>query len=140
MHTREILQTKSVDELRTIAHSMGLTPHHRTGSPKLIESILQLSTTVQPSDIYQAPQTKPEPVAHDNTPDQILQAVSKYVQKGVKVEFLEDGSWFFSYRGREDTGSPKIPLGVIVGKCEQVAKGGYIPRIVDINGSKAMAV
>ncbi|MFK5283731.1 hypothetical protein ACI3PL_29560, partial [Lacticaseibacillus paracasei] len=55
---------------------------------------------------------KPAPVVVEEQPgDAVLEAVQAFVDKGMRVTFLDDGkSWAFAYANKIDTGSMSMPL------------------------------
>lgn len=131
----DTLKTKTRAELLEICANLNIKAHHKAKDETLIERILSQPVAYQNEAMRPAAdRIAPD---HDNTPDQVLEAIKTYAAKdGFKANFNEDQStWHFSYRGREDSGTLKMPMKVIVMKAEQVSRGALHPPMdKDRNG------
>ncbi len=67
-------------------------------------------------------------IAHNNTADQVRQAIEPLVAKHAGFEQIyNDVSWTFRCKGAEDSGNLNIPLRLIKVKAETVARGARKP-------------
>ena len=144
LYTRDLLQTKGIEELRAISVSVGIVPHHASKEPKIIEGILSTQHAIDPSERH----TKPEEPrmednvvqVYNNTPEEVQDAVREAVgnKQGFKMRF-DETSWTFEYRGRMDSGTLKQSMKRIIKCAQQVAKGGYAPAKTKVNGETVLA-
>jgi len=120
---REILKTKSVDELRAILVSKGIDYHPRHKAETLIDMIASLDFTIQPSD---RTNKKPEPKQKDEivklTEAEIVTALQPFIAKGLNVTTDQD-CWYMSCRGREDSGNLHMPLETLKRIATHVVRG-----------------
>lgn len=137
-----VLKSKQLPELRSILASKGHKWHPREKAETLIQRIQQIDLVIQPSDKYTKEDTmksKKKTVSFNNTQEEILKEIQEYTDKGLKVDFLEDGCWTFSYKGAMDSGTSKQPLSVIKRKAELVSKGARKPVKVKIGEDIVMS-
>lgn len=114
----------TTEELRKLADTLGLKPHHKASDETVINQIMQ-----QPMSRIEAAINgkveKPVVVASVNTKEQVLESIKKFTEKeGFSASFNDkDNTWHFKCRGAEDSGNLSIPLKVIVTKADMVSKG-----------------
>lgn len=120
--SREELLLKTREELVEIAAKFNIDPHHRSKPETIVEQILEQAMHLnKPKE--SAPQ-KEKPILVFNTQEQVLEAIEHYLSKdGFVCRFLPDNTWYFSFQGREESGSMSVPLSIIKIKAMNVAKG-----------------
>jgi len=139
-YAKEQLTPKSREELRAILVSLGQPPHHMAKEPSMIESIMRIQNTIQPSDLGEKEESvkAPAPVI-TLTADEIMVVVQPMIQRGLKVSFLDDGkTWHFKNGVAEDSGSVTIPLTVIEQRAYSLMRA-RLPARVDVDGVKMLA-
>lgn len=139
---RDLLQTKTVGELRSTLVSMGANWHSKEKAPKLIDRIMELSLAVQPDQKLKeeqmqanrkyVPPVKPGPHSQED----VLKAVKPFTDRGLEAQFSPDGeTWHFQRNKKvinrdgqtilvtkEDSGNMRIPLGNIK-RCAEMVMG-----------------
>lgn len=126
------LASRPLADLRTLAAQYGIPTHHRAKAETVARLIMEKVS--QPPKVErtleQAPQpVKSIPVMH--TEDDVRKAIAAFTGKdGFIAQFLPDGTWFFAYRGAEESGHMSVPLRVIRMKAESIAKGSRKPVTV----------
>lgn len=122
-HTIESLSGKDLLELREIATKLKIKPHHNAKEATIIRQILQ-QPKAYVRDAMEHVGTTPTAPVHDNTEEQVMEAIKTFVDKdGFEVEFPGDNTWIFKYKGAEESGNMSIPLRLIKQKAGFVARG-----------------
>lgn len=125
------LEQKTEKQLRAIAKELKVKLHHRAGTRSIIQQIRkQQKHRVEAAAVIQADheQRLAEPKL-SNSEDDILQAIAPYTKiEGFIAEFPKDGTWIFTCRGAQDSGSMDIPLRIIKNKAMYVSKGRRVLR------------
>jgi hypothetical protein len=122
-YTQEELSTKNLDELKEIAKKLKIKSHPSIKEANLIKKILQQPQAYVRDAMKHQAETPVAPVDH-NTPEEVMEVIKTFAEKpGFEVEFPEDGTWIFRYRGAEESGNLAIPIRVIKQKAMFVARG-----------------
>lgn len=123
---KQLADENNIAELRQIAMTQGLTPHHAMKAKTVAKMILdKVANPVKQEQALKHPaeQTK-KAEAVLNTQEQIEFACKAFfVKEGFKATFNDDGTWHFAFRGAEDSGHMTVPLRVIKMKAEMVSHG-----------------
>lgn len=152
---RDILASKTRDELRTMLVQKGASYHHNEKAEKLIDRLLEISMTLQP-DFKEPPvqqQTQPrkvEPIT-PATQEQVMEKIQHFKDQGLQVKFSEDGKQFHFRRKagvlrekdksgliterpiiKEDSGTMMQPLERIVKCAQHVMAGGAMSDVTTI--------
>jgi hypothetical protein len=118
---------KATDEQKSIAKKLKI-----KHSPNINADTLQRRIDAQPvaykNDAMKHVSQQAVAAVYENTPEEVDEAIAKYIKDGFKATYPGDGTWHFSYRGREECGNLAIPLRVIVMKAQNVAKGPLVLR------------
>lgn len=137
-HTREELQAKPEAELREIADKLKIKLHHKAGPDSIIEKIVAQPIAYQRDAMKHVAEKVAAPV-FDNTEEEILEAIRPFRKEGFDIKFPGDGTWIFSYKGREESGNMHIPLRVIRGKAENVSRGALRLKQMMFDGELIIA-
>lgn len=110
------------DILAQHATQLGIKVHHKAKA-ETIKALIEQHEMNKPQ--MQHPATMPrEAVVHNNSADEIKEAIQRYVKEGFVTTIDEKaGTWHFAYKGAEDSGNVHMPLRVIAMKAEMVSKG-----------------
>lgn len=115
-----------IEELRNLAISQGLKPHHRAKPMTLAQAIIDHVSAAppQPQNMkHPAERAQPAPLKI-HTPDEVRKDCAEYLDKdGFEAIFREDNTWHFKYKGAEDSGHMSTIMRVIKLKAMTVAQG-----------------
>ncbi len=130
----DALENKSLDELKAIAKKLNITHGGNIKAETLLMKIKQ-QPQAYVRDSMKHVATTPVPPSHVNTPEQVLDAIKPYMKEGFDARFPNDGTWTFSYKGRDDSGNLSIPLRIIKMKAEMVSRGRMAPKSFGRDGT-----
>lgn len=137
--TREEYLSLPREEIVEICKSLNINAHHKSKTETLVDKILSQPKAYQEDALKHPAERAKHEEEHNNTKEQVLEAIKHYSNKqGFEVSFPDEQSWAFSYRQKEDTGSLKIPLRVIVMRAEMVAQGAKLPPMDSDRNGKFM--
>lgn len=106
----EMLQIKTIHEVRALVKQKGLRWAKTEKKVQLIERLMEIPEPIKPKE---PTEPKPEVVIHTATQDEILDALKDNLARSMKIRF-DDDSWHMrAPSGREDSGSLTMPLTVI---------------------------
>lgn len=152
-----MLEDKSLDELRAMADTLGVTYHHKTGAETLRAKInqQQASRVGVAAEALLHPAELPQPVKDVSTEDQVMKLVRPMLaaRPGLQIRFVDEPeghqTWHarFRYKGeegrgpwKEDSGPMDMPLRSIRDKIEMVSQpvrvAGTLNREFDGGGEK----
>lgn len=118
------------DQLLEIAERLKIKVHHKAKDETIIMKIMQQPVAYQ-NAAMEHPASAPIAASLLNTPEQVMEAISTYVEKeGFEAKFPGDGTWIFSYKGVSESGNLSIPLRIIKMKAESTARGKRGPALV----------
>lgn len=129
MISKELMNIKPMAEVRQIATGLKLGWAKDEKKASIIDRIVELQSTAQPSDIKPV-EPKQEAVALPQVSEKleeaiILDAVKAYRAKGMHVSFNEHG-WKFKLGNREDSGNYSIPITTVRRCAEMVCKASVV--------------
>lgn len=131
---KQLATENKLDELRQIAMTQGLTPHHAMKAQTVAKMILdKIANPVKQSETLKHPAEQPiKKDAVPHTEDEVRKACAPYITKeGFEAKFLDDQTWHFKFKGAEDSGHMTVPLRAIRMKAEMVAQGRRVPMGVN---------
>jgi len=105
----ELLQLKTIHEVRALTTQKGLRWANTDKKVKLINNLMEIPDPIKPEDVKPAP----EIVVHTATHDEILEAIKDNLARGLQIKFTDDGWHMRAASGREDSGGLTVPLNVI---------------------------
>ncbi len=122
-------------ELKQLAGKMGLSVHHKAGKERIIKQIMEKSllsqiNPAQPDEVFKGEDMRPKAVKNNAKPEydyteaDVREACKVFLEKdGFQAQFPGDGTWIFTYKGAQDSGTLKQPMSRIKMKASNVAKG-----------------
>ena len=115
------------DTVKKVAKKLNI--KHNADAPveHIQNMIAQQPVASQRDAMRHVAETTAQPVFY-NSPDEVEAAIEKYKKEGFVAKYGDDNTWYFSYKGCEDSGNLSIPLRVIVMKAEMVSKGRRLLR------------
>lgn len=125
---KEELQALPLERLKEIASSLNITVHHKAKPETIIHQIMQQPKAYLDDAMKHVAELPKDATIH-NTPEMVTEAIKEFASKeGFKVQFLEDNTWYFAYKGSEESGNMSIPLRIIKEKARFVARGRIAPK------------
>lgn len=117
-----MLKTKSIHELRVIAQTFGVTDTLSKDSQQLIDAIEQKQRGMvkEPKAVPLRPEydarLMTKPPSKKSTESDIRDLLKDHIRVGLHLEFTDQETWAMSHGNKNDTGSVRMPLRVIL-KC-----------------------
>lgn len=158
--TRDILEGKTVDELRTMLVAKGAGYHHNEKQQTLIDRLLEITMTMQPTprepDMNMQTQQTATPLQPKGaipalTPAEVMAKIEHYKSQGLQIKFSDDGLlWHFKRHAgvlrekdkagviterpiiKEDSGTMRQPLERIVACAKHVMAGGALSDVMSV--------
>lgn len=130
----EELKALPKEELVRIAAIYNVPASIEAESDLIAKAIIEKLT--QPEPMRHVAEKPTSPV-HNNTPDQVREAIAPYIAKeGFNAEFSEqENTWTFTCKGASDSGNLSIPLRVIKQRAESVSRGRRAPMSFGKDGT-----
>lgn len=120
------LNNKTIFELRSIAEGYGIPDVFSRTAPQLIADIQRRQTKEEiapdfapPSQNQYDTRLMTKRPARDTGKEYALEILKGYIDKGLQVTFPDPDKWHMYFKGKEDTGTLRMPPRTIL-KC---AKG-----------------
>lgn len=115
-----MLENKSIHQLRGIAQSFGITDIFSKTDIQLRQEISLKQEALSPAKLEAPP--KPEydarlmtkPPSKQSDRELALEVLKPYIDKGLHVDFPNEEEWHMRWGKREDTGTLRMPLRVIL--------------------------
>lgn len=115
-----MLNEKSLTELRTIAHGLGVEDIFSKSVASLIQEIEKAHKELIPTPKVSVPiEYKTISTAPECDKDELMELLQPYIQRGLKVA-IADETWRFSYGKRQDTGTLRMPIRTALRKAQEV--------------------
>lgn len=106
------LSLKTRDELEHIANKLGLVVTPSEQEHDIADRIALVTTQIAPSKLGLVGAIEENPDEPFSRKEMMI-ALSGHIKAGLKVK-IEDGSWYFSYGLKSDSGTLQQPLKVIL--------------------------
>jgi hypothetical protein len=128
---------EDIQQLREVASALGIKVDNRMTEASLKSKIAaQQSHRVE--EVLQHRAEISLDTAPLNTEEEVRSAIARYTagkEDDFKVRFNPDDTWYFHYKGAEDSGHMSMPLRAIQMKAETVSKGRRAPRSLGKDGT-----
>ena len=126
----EELKSRDVKSLRELAAQYGIRTHHKNTAETVAKLIFEFVANQPKVEAMKHPAEMPVKAPPKmNTEAEVREAIAKQLEKpGFVAEFLPDDTWYFKYKGAEESGHMTVPLRWIKIKAEGVARGAVNPR------------
>jgi hypothetical protein len=122
------LDNKSIHDLRMMAQSFGVTDLTSKTKKQLIQAIelKQFGLLPEPEVIIPKPEydarLMTRPPSKMSIEDDILKILDPYIKMGLHVDFPDEESWRMRHGKREDNGTKRMPLRIVLGCAERIMK------------------
>lgn len=119
---------KTIVELRAMAHALGCKFTFADNEAMLRRKIDEAVQKKAPPAATYDPVTAPDwrlttrPPARWCDQDMIKEALSGHIERGMRLSFPTPETWRMAFDKREDTGSIRMPLRVVVKCADQILK------------------
>ena len=122
------LASKSIHDLRSIAQSFGVADIFSKSKEHLIQAIELKQAKLVPEPPIVIP--KPEydarlmtkPPSKSSTQDDVVELLAEHVARGLHLSFPEPERWHMQWGKKEDTGTLRMPLRVVLSCANQIMK------------------
>ena len=122
--TVDELNSLHIAQLRSKANGMGLVTKLSEKKEDLIKRIVNFEQEIRPKE--PEPEQKIEikaPKKSDKVSFSELEAaLSPLIEKGLHVENRPDNTFYFCFKGKEDSGTLYQPLRTIIGRAQAIAR------------------
>lgn len=125
----DALRDKSIHELRQMAQAFGVSGDlFSMGAPQLVQAIEQRQQAMLPEPAVAISRPEYDARLMTKAPSrtssvaEIVDILKPYTERGLHLEFMED-DWRMRWADREDTGTIRQPLRVILGCAERIIQG-----------------
>lgn len=124
-----LIRNKSIHELRAIAQGFGVTDIFAKDQVQLSQAIEMKQKDMVPEPKVEIP--KPEydarlmtkPPAKRGYEHEVKDLLAPYVARGMHLSFPEPEVWAMSFGKKNDTGSMRMPLRVILSCADKLMSG-----------------
>lgn len=121
-------------QLIELAGKLDVKFHHKSKDDTIRKQIIEQVASRQMSqkkEGWEESKPVPEKPKFNNTKEEVLEAIGELAnQEGFKIEFPEDNTVIFTYRGVSESVNLSIPMHIIVRQAKSAAKVKYGPKMV----------
>ena len=136
------LKSRDIKDLRILAAQYGIKTHHKAKAESVAKLIVEHITVKPQQPDLKHPAEKPvEKKLVVHTEEQVREVIAPFANKeGFRAEFYPDNTWFFHYKGAEESGHMSCALRVIRMKAESVSRGARKPTMINLGDGAILAV